>query len=246
MWCFFNVDSVKDFIKRILYLVIGVTIFLAYVFTVMHFIAMTKAKAIGDENLIILCVSNFNTVMLMIIPAAVLFLIFIYFKFKGYSKASQLVPVYSGSIYIGQSRNKKTSKTYNITFLLLITLNVLLFFYFINDYTAVYKDRIERKNIVSSKNISYSYKDIKEVSIGSKMRRGGGSLYYVVNFNDNKKINLAATNLSENNTLYSLLEIDNLIKENNLPRKIDKRNFYNLVQNLGEEYVKKYEELFKE
>lgn len=235
----------KEYMKVVAKSVAIFTILGIYGYINSHFINfIIKSSIIGKEPFLV-SLSVFKTIVLMIIPALILILIFIYFKLKKYANGAKLISVYNGINYFEHSKSKKSKRIYNITFLILIIINILLFAYLINDYTLAYNNKIEKHNLINSKNLSYNYSDIIEVSIGAKRRRAGGDLFYIVKFKDNNNIDLAVTTISEKSTIDSLLELNDIIKKNNIERKVDKKNFHNLVQNLGEKYVKDYEELFR-
>lgn len=208
------------------------------------------SRFIGDNLIykdnILITISTVNMVFIWGLPVGLLILIGVYFMVNRHSSGAKIVPVYSGLIGLEQEEKVKAGKAYNITFGLLILINILGFIYFINDYTVVFEDKIEKHSILKFENTAYKYEDIKDISVGVWPTRHG-ILYYKVNFKDGENINIASNNVSNNNnSLDGLVKVNRIIKENDIERNIDKKHFYKIVDGLGEDYVKQYEELFKE
>jgi hypothetical protein len=59
-------------------------------------------------------------------------------------------------------------------------------------------------------------------------------------------INAANNIIAVEDELAGLQKFNNVIKRNNIKRNIDKTHFHDLVEDLGEEYVREYEKLFEE
>lgn len=236
----------KKFILNVMKLIIGLVSILVYVALGNEILSSFIGNDFKYKDSILINTSTVNMVLVLGLPIGLLVLIIIYFVLKRYSSGTKIVTVYSGMIQLGQMEKVKASKTYNITFIILILGSILGFIYFVNDYTVIFEDRIDKNSILGYKNISYKYEDIKEAEIGVWPTRHG-SLYYKIQFKDGEIINIAANNLgNNNNSLDGLVKINKIIKDRNINRIMDRKNYHKIVDGLSEEYEKKYEELFKE
>lgn len=242
----FDVDSIGQFFKRLIIIVLSVIAFLAYVFTVGNICTNIIIKNIDSKNYILITTSILNFIMLMAVPALLVLLIILYFKLAKYCTHSREIPVLYGTISRSEYKSSKVSKRYRVTFIILILGTILLFLYSINNYYVIFDNKIEKHNIISLKQHSYSYDDIKEVSIGVKNRgRHGGSLYYKIMFKDGNKINIADNILSENEPVESLIKFNDVVKNKSVKRIVDKQHFHDLVEGLDDRYVREYEKIFQ-
>lgn len=233
---FRGVDSIGGFFKRIGIIIITVIIVLGY----MGGMGTLTFKVISrnSKGYMLIDTSVLNYIMLMVIPILLVILLYIYFKFrKDAYEPLEYTPVYSG-IY---KKNRSNKLRYNLVFAGLFTVLLVAYLYGINNYYAVFEDRIEKHNLLNFKDKTYSYKDIEEVSIYVKEHKSGGSLYYKVYFKDGYKINLATFG-----SIYDLLDITEIVKDNNVKININNKHFNELVEDLAEEHAKPYRILFDE
>lgn len=242
----FDVNSIGQFFKRLIIIVLSIIAFLAYVFTVGNICESIITKNMDSKNYILITTSPFNFIMFMAAPALFVLLIILYFKLAKYCTHSREIPVLYGTISRREYKSSKVSKGYKVTFIILILGTILLFLYSINNYYVMFDNKIEKHNIISLKHHSYSYDDIKEVSIGVKNRgKYGGSLYYKIMFKDGNKINIADNILSENESVESLIKFNDVVKNKNVKRIVDKQHFHDLVEGLDDRYVREYEKIFQ-
>lgn len=233
---FRGVDSIGGFFKRIGIIIITVIIVLGY----MGGMGTLTFKVISrnSKGYMLLDTSMLNYIMLMVIPILLVILLCIYFIFKKDAyEPLEYTPVYSG-IY---RKNKSNKIQYNVVFAGLFAVLLSAYLYGISNYYAVFENRIEKHNLLGFKDKTYSYKDIEEVSIYVKEHKSGGSLYYKVYFKDGYKINLATFG-----SIYDLLDITEIVKDNNVKINIDHKHFNELVEDLADEHAKPYRILFEE
>lgn len=239
-------DDMKKFLLNVVKLVIGLVSILVYAALGNEVLSSIIGGDLKYEDNILINISTVNLIFIWGLPLGGLVLIVLYFTLKRDSAGTKIVPVYSGMVQLGQIEKVKPSKTYNITFIILILASIVGFVYFVNDYTVIFKDRIEKHSIIKSKNISYKYEEIKEIEIGVWPTRHG-ILYYKLKLKDGETVNIAANNLSNNNnSLDGMVIVNNVIRDKNIKRIIDRKNFHKIVDGLGEQYERKYEDLFKE
>jgi hypothetical protein len=196
---------------------------------------------------ILISIPILSSIICMITPGIVIVLIIIYFVFRKDFINNGKSRTITSSIYQLSDNKYKVDKKYNIAFGTLILMSILLFMYFVNSYYVAFDNKIEKRNIFSSKEKSFVFQDIKEVSIGVKNRRRyDGSLYYKVILKDGLIINAANNIIAVEDEMEGLQRFNDIIKKNNIKRNIDKTHFHDLVEDLGEEYVREYEKLFEE
>lgn len=233
---FIGVDSIRGFFKRLGLIIVILIIFFGYIAGVGEL--TFKIISRNTEGYIILNTSLLNYIMIMVIPVLVAILMWVYFKFKNDAyEPLEYTPVYSG-IY---RKNKSNKMQYNLVFTGLFIVLLAAYLYGINNYYAVFEDRIEKHNLLNFKDKNYSYKDIEEVSIYVKEHKSGGSLYYKVYFKDGYKIDLSSFG-----SIYDLLDITEIVKDNNVKINIDHKHFNELVEDLADEYAEPYRILFEE
>lgn len=233
---FRGVDSIGGFFKRLGLVILTIILGLAYIVGIGEL--TFKIISRNSKEYIILSTSILNFIVLMLIPVLVLLIVFIYFKFKNdVTHPLEYTSVYSG-IY---KKNKSGKAGYNLMFGILFIILLGVYLYGINNYYAVFKDRIEKHNLLSSREKTYSYKDIDEISIYVKELRSGGSLHYKVKFKDGYKIDLGHFS-----SAYDLVEINEIMKNNNVKVTIDKKHFNELVEDLDKQYAEPYEKIFEE
>ncbi|WP_286908724.1 hypothetical protein [Clostridium sp. UBA1652] len=233
---FSGVDSIGGFFKRIGIIIIAIIIFFGYVggMGTLTFKVISR----NSKGYMLLDTSVLNYIMLMAIPILLVILLYIYFKFRNDAyEPLEYTPVYSG-IY---RKNKSNKIQYNVVFAGLFAVLLSAYLYGINNYYAVFEDRIEKHNLLNFKDKNYSYKDIEEVSIYVKEHKSGGSLYYKVYFKDGYKIDLSSFG-----SIYDLLDITEIVKDNNVKINIDHKHFNELVEDLADEHAKPYRILFEE
>lgn len=242
----FDVNSIGQFFKRLIILVLSITIFLVYIFTVGGICTSLITKNIHSKEYILITTSFINSIIFIAVPAVVVGLIILYFKLAKYCTPSREIPVLYGTISREKYKSYKVSKKYKATFSILILMNILLFLYSINNYYVIFDNKIEKHNIISLKQRTYSYNDIKDLSIGVKDRgKYGGSLYYKITFKDGNKINIADNILGENEPVESFRKFNDVVKNKNVKRIIDKKHFHDLVEDLDDRYVHEYEKIFE-
>ncbi len=232
---FRGVDSIGGFFKRIGIIILIIIIFFGYIGGMG---ALTfKIISRNSTGYILLNTSVLNYIMLTAIPILLVILLCIYFSFKKDAyEPLEYTPVYSG-IY---RKNKSNKIQYNVVFAGLFAVLLSAYLYGINNYYAVFEDRIEKHNLLNFKDKNYSYKDIEEVSIYVKEHKSGGSLYYKVYFKDGYKIDLSSFG-----SIYDLLDITEIVKDNNVKINIDHKHFNELVEDLADEHAKPYRILFE-
>jgi hypothetical protein len=243
----FDVDSIGQFFKRLGIIILSIILFLIYIMVAesgVNTLILNNSKNNGHVLIIIPVLSS---IICMITPGIVIALIIVYFIFRKDFINNGKSRTITSSIYQLRDGKSKVDKKYKITFGTLIVLSILLFMYCVNSYYVMFDNRIEKRNIFSSKESSFTIQDIKEVSIGVKNRsKYGGSLYYKVILKDGLIINAANNIIAVGDEMEGLQRLNDVIKKNKIKRNVDKTHFHDLVEDLGVEYVREYEKLFKE
>lgn len=104
-----------------------------------------KVISRNSKGHMLLDTSVLNYIMLMVIPILLVILLCIYFIFKKDAyEPLEYTPVYSG-IY---RKNKNNKIQYNLAFAGLFTVLLVAYLYGINNYYAVFEDRIEKHNLL--------------------------------------------------------------------------------------------------
>ncbi|WP_027633571.1 hypothetical protein [Clostridium hydrogeniformans] len=241
---FNKVHCIINFLKKsgtFILTIIGISIYLILNTKLVnnYIISKNKDMLIGE-------ISFINMVIILITPGLILLLIYIYIRFRDDLREDRGMRVLYNSRYNEVMERPKIKVKYHMIFGILILSCVLLFIYAINSNYVIYEDKIEKKKIFSFKEREYEYKDINEVIIGAKKRKSGGSFYYKIKLKDGDKIDLGRFTVCMENELETIQIINNIIRKNNIERKIDKTYFHRIVEDLDKKYVREYENLFKD
>jgi hypothetical protein len=243
----FDVDSIGQFFKRLGIIVLSIILFLIYIIVVGSGVSALILNNSKNKGHILIIIPILSSIICMITPGLVIVLIIVYFLFRKDFINNGKSETITSSIYQLIDDKSKVDKKYIILFVSLIIVSILLFLYFVNNYYVVFDNKIQKRNILSSKESSFDFQYIKEVSLGVKNRgKYGGSLYYKVILENGLVINAANNIIAVEDELAGLQKFNNVIKRNNIKRSIDKTHFHDLVEDLGEEYVREYEKIFEE
>ncbi len=138
---------------------------------------------------------------------------------------------------------KKRKMVYSIV----IIFYCLMLFYALTNYCIIYKNSIKRHTIFHPLGKNYQWNDVKDVKVGIEVRRKEKyEVYYILEFSDNSSINLFQTHQSDKEVHDTLLDIDNIVKEKNINKVVDKSNLEHYGKGLADKYIQKTKMLFSE
>ncbi len=243
----FDVSSIGQFFKRLGILILSIILFLIYIMAVSSGISRIILNNPKNNGHILINMPILSSIICIVTPGIIIALIIVYFVFRKDFTIGGRTRVISSTTYYMEDNKMKIDKRYSLSFAILILISALLFFYFVNSYYVIFDNKIEKRNILSSKEISFLIQDIKEVSIGVKNnRKYGCSLYYKIVLKNDVTINAANNMIAVEDETKGLQKINDIVKKNNIKRNIDKTHFHDLVEGLAEEYAREYEKLFED
>lgn len=114
-------------------------------------------------------------------------------------------------------------------------------------YAIIYTDSIKSSSPINPFGKIYSYNDIKGIDVGISKYKQSYSPSYKITLNDNKTIELfdgGSMDSKDLNPEDVLVNLDNVLKQQGVPKTIDKNDFHNFAKGLNSDYVKQVEKLF--
>lgn len=243
---FYNIDRVRGFVNKIVLILMILSAILIYIFglsVIMDKLVISNRSA---ESFLI-ANARLNTVIYSVIPIIVILMVILYIVVLIMIKRDTTYIFQFGQINKISQKSKFGLLKFTFIFVVILLILSFWFYYTVKNYYELLPSNIVRHNIIKSKELTYSYGDIKSCDIKIKTRgKNDSELIYNINFNDGSSFDAAHTIYNEGSYLGAIAVLDNIIIDKNIKKNIDKRNYYLLLNGKDEEDIKVYQRLFSE
>jgi hypothetical protein len=243
---FYNIDRVRGFVNKVILILMILGATLLYIFGLS--VIMDKF-VISNRSAESFLISNtkLNTVIYSTIPIVVIVMMILYVVLIIMIKRDNTYIFQFGQINKIPQKSKFGFLKFSFIFIVILSILSLWFYYTVKNYYELLPSKIVRHNIIKSKELTYSYGDIKSCDIKIKTRgKNDSELVYNINFNDGSSFDAAHTIYNEGSYIGAIEVLDNIILDKNIKKNIDKRNYYLLLNGKDEDDIKVYQRLFNE
>ncbi|GFZ29716.1 hypothetical protein CSC2_02420 [Clostridium zeae] len=243
---FYNIDRVRSFINKGIFILLILSAALFYIFGLSVIIDKLVISNRDAESFLI-ANTNLNTVVYSVLPIIVIMMLVLYILILIFKNRESSYIYQFGQINRIQPKRKFGLLKFSFTVVVIISILSFWFYYTVKNYYELLPSKIVHHNIIKSKELTYSYNDIKDCDIKVKTRgKNDSELVYNINFNDGSSFDVAHNIYTEGSYIGAIGELDNIILDKKIKKNINKQNYYLLLNSKDEEEIKVYKRVFNE